>query len=54
MKEKLTDQIEMIQEICSRFGWRTNRMREFKRAARISQEINAHLKIELNSCGITW
>lgn len=43
----ISDHIELIQIICKTFGWKTNRLRQFRRAGIYSREIEAHLNLTL-------
>ena len=50
---KLENHIEFITYICKIFTWKTNRLRQFQRASKLSREIEANLNLELLKLNIT-
>lgn len=54
MRTLLKDHIWLIGAICDTFGWNSNRIRQYHRAANISREIEADLKLQLTKLDIVW
>jgi len=48
----IADHIEIIELICDTFGWKTNRLRQFRRAGHYAREIDAHLNLTLKQLNI--
>lgn len=44
MNTLLKDHVETIEIVCDSFGWKLNRMRQFKRASDINDEMNIFLE----------